>query len=183
VSHVFDQSVLPLNAGPWYIGELLTGVYGLVGVHGVIVAGHFLPGSLTYLNGVLQVRRGERMVLFLATEEEEMKAVFSASPHLLCLVLIAPCVQVLLFQVPLVCYLNSLLSRDHSHGCRSLSCHLSMLVVFLLQCMSILSTTPYGPVAVLISPGVSWSLPLSLYLIIQALRTNSRNSLRIPQSN
>ena len=46
-----------LNAGPWYIGELLTGVYGLVGVHGVIVAGHFLPGSMTYLNGVLQVRR------------------------------------------------------------------------------------------------------------------------------
>lgn len=85
MSHVFDQSVLPLNAGPWYIGELLTGVYGLVGVHGVIVAGHFLPGSLTYLNGVLQVRRGERMVLFLATEEEEVKEVFSALifPHLL----------------------------------------------------------------------------------------------------
>lgn len=68
-----------LNAGPWYIGELLTGVYGLVGVHGVIVAGHFLPGSLTYLDGVLQVRRGERMVLFSATkEEEEVKEVFSA---------------------------------------------------------------------------------------------------------
>lgn len=46
-------------------------MYGLVGVHGVIVAGHFLPGSLTYLNGVLQVRRGERMVLFSATKEEE----------------------------------------------------------------------------------------------------------------
>ena len=86
MSSVFDQSV-PLNAGPWYIGELLTGVYGLVGVHGVIVAGHFLPGSLTYLNGVLQVRRGEKMVLFSATkEEEEVKEVFSAlifSFHLL----------------------------------------------------------------------------------------------------
>lgn len=95
MSSVFDQSV-PLNAGPWYIGELLTGVYGLVGVHGVIVAGHFLPGSLTYLNGVLQVRRGERMVLFSATkEEEEVKEVFSAlifSFHLFRLVLIAPCV-------------------------------------------------------------------------------------------
>lgn len=78
MSSVFDQSV-PLNAGPWYIGELLTGVYGLVGVHGVIVAGHFLPGSLTYLDGVLQVRRGERMVLFSVTkEEEEVKEVFSA---------------------------------------------------------------------------------------------------------
>ena len=187
MSSVFDQSV-PLNAGPWYIGELLTGVYGLVGVHGVIVAGHFLPGSLTYLDGVLQVRRGERMVLYSATkEEEEVKEVFSAlifflPPPPSCFDC-PPCVQVLLFQVPLVCYLNSLLSHNHSCGCRPLPCHLSMLVVFLLQCRSILNTTPYGPVAVLISPGVSWSLPLSLYLIVQALRTNSRNSLRTPQSN
>ena len=58
MSNVFDQCV-SLNGGPWYIGELLTGVYGLVGVHGVIVAGHFLPGSLTYLHGGLQVRRGK----------------------------------------------------------------------------------------------------------------------------
>ena len=28
----------------------------MVGVHGVRVAGHFLPGSMTYLHGVLQVR-------------------------------------------------------------------------------------------------------------------------------
>ena len=33
----------------------MTGVYGLIWVHGVQVAGNFIPGSLTYLFGSLQV--------------------------------------------------------------------------------------------------------------------------------
>ena len=41
--------------GPWCVGEIVTGVYGLIWVHGVQAAGHFIPGSLTYLYGVLQV--------------------------------------------------------------------------------------------------------------------------------
>jgi hypothetical protein len=41
--------------GPWYFGELLTGVYGSVSVHGVSVGGHFIPGSMTYGHGSLQV--------------------------------------------------------------------------------------------------------------------------------
>ena len=41
--------------GPWYVGELLEGVYGLVFVHGIAVNGYFISGSLTYLAGVLEV--------------------------------------------------------------------------------------------------------------------------------
>ena len=44
-----------VTVGPWYVGEVLTGVYGLISVHGLYVAGHFLPGSMTYLHGILQV--------------------------------------------------------------------------------------------------------------------------------
>ena len=44
-----------LFTGPWYVGEVLTDVYGLVSVHGVRVAGHFLPGSVTYIHGIIQV--------------------------------------------------------------------------------------------------------------------------------
>lgn len=41
--------------GPWYFGEILTGVYGSVSVHGVSVGGQFIPGSMTYVHGSLQV--------------------------------------------------------------------------------------------------------------------------------
>lgn len=41
--------------GPWYVGEVLTGVYGTVSAHGVNVVGHHLPGAMTYLHGILQV--------------------------------------------------------------------------------------------------------------------------------
>lgn len=42
-------------SGPWFIGEVLTGVYGTVGVHGVSIKGHFIPGSMTYTHGIIQV--------------------------------------------------------------------------------------------------------------------------------
>ena len=44
--------VLP---GPWCVGEILTGKYGLIWVHGVQISTHFIPGSLTYLFGGMQV--------------------------------------------------------------------------------------------------------------------------------
>jgi len=43
-------------AGIWYIGELLSGTYGIVSAHGLIVACTFIPGSITYLHGCLIVR-------------------------------------------------------------------------------------------------------------------------------
>ncbi|KAL5463442.1 hypothetical protein EMCRGX_G032337 [Ephydatia muelleri] len=47
--------VLWYGIGPWYIGELMSGHIGAVGVHGIIIDGHFLPGSITYLHGVTHV--------------------------------------------------------------------------------------------------------------------------------
>ena len=41
--------------GPWYVGEIISGKYGLVTAHGVFVDGHFLPGSMTYFRGAYQV--------------------------------------------------------------------------------------------------------------------------------
>ena len=45
--------------GPWYVAEVLTGMYGVIGVHGVYVGGHFLPGSMTYLHGQFQVSHSD----------------------------------------------------------------------------------------------------------------------------
>ena len=53
--HLYTRSPPP---GPWYVGEVMTGIYGLVFVHGVAVAGHFLPGSMTYLTGAIMVTAG-----------------------------------------------------------------------------------------------------------------------------
>jgi len=37
------------------VGELLAGHYGFVCMHGVYVMGTFIPGSMTYFNGNIQV--------------------------------------------------------------------------------------------------------------------------------
>lgn len=42
-------------SGPWCVGELLTGEYGFVCVHGVYVLQHFIPGAMTYFYGLIQV--------------------------------------------------------------------------------------------------------------------------------
>lgn len=37
--------------GLWFVGELISGIYGIVSVHGLIVANTIIPGSMTYLHG------------------------------------------------------------------------------------------------------------------------------------
>lgn len=91
--------------------------------------------------------------------------------------------QILWFQIPLIYYSNWVLSTDRSgqRGCScssaicSLICHVLMLASFLLQCGYVLSSSAYGKLAVLISPGSSWPLFLPLWLVLRACRTqNSR---------
>ena len=42
-------------SGPWYVGEVLRDVHGLIFVHGMMASGHFIPGSLTYIHGATEV--------------------------------------------------------------------------------------------------------------------------------
>lgn len=44
------------HTGIWFVGELLSGIYGIVSAHGLIVANTFIPGSMTYLHGCYIVR-------------------------------------------------------------------------------------------------------------------------------
>ncbi|XP_040189573.1 transmembrane protein 62 isoform X2 [Rana temporaria] len=41
--------------GPWFIGEIIDGHMGVCFAFGVIVGGHFLDGSLTYVVGIMQM--------------------------------------------------------------------------------------------------------------------------------
>ena len=54
----FACAVSPsLPTGPWFIGELIDGHSGACFAFGVFIDGHFLEGSLTYVVGVVQVRK------------------------------------------------------------------------------------------------------------------------------
>ncbi len=59
------STCVPIAPGPWYVAEVLTGSYGFIGAHGVYVSGHFLPGSMTYLYGTLQVSFSTMQYLYL----------------------------------------------------------------------------------------------------------------------
>ena len=53
--YVCVHMCLRVCVGPWCAAELLSGVHGLIFPYGLWVSGHFLPGSLTYLYGVMIV--------------------------------------------------------------------------------------------------------------------------------
>ncbi|CAH2328511.1 transmembrane 62 [Pelobates cultripes] len=47
--------ILYTALGPWFIGEIIDGHVGACFAFGVIVNGHFLQGSLTYIVGIMQM--------------------------------------------------------------------------------------------------------------------------------
>ena len=59
--------------GPWFFGEVLTGVYGTVGVHGVSIKGHFIPGPMTYLHGIIEVR--ESLYTFVHFDRQQTQII------------------------------------------------------------------------------------------------------------
>ena len=42
-------------AGPWFIGEIMRGHIGMLFVHGIYLKQHWIPGSLSYYYGLMQV--------------------------------------------------------------------------------------------------------------------------------
>ena len=51
VPHNYVNSASTCCTGIWFVGELLSGTYGIVSAHGLIVANTYIPGSMTYLHG------------------------------------------------------------------------------------------------------------------------------------
>ncbi|XP_066464441.1 transmembrane protein 62-like [Eleutherodactylus coqui] len=58
-NNTFFYTILLLNlytaVGPWFIGEIIDGHVGACFAFGVVVGGHFLEGSLTYMVGITQM--------------------------------------------------------------------------------------------------------------------------------
>lgn len=64
---------LYLAVGPWSIGEVVDGHMGIVFLWGIFVNGNFLPGSLTYLHGFLQLLLCQVPLLFIYSNCVEVR--------------------------------------------------------------------------------------------------------------
>uniref|UniRef100_A0A8D3EBV7 Transmembrane protein 62 n=1 Tax=Scophthalmus maximus TaxID=52904 RepID=A0A8D3EBV7_SCOMX len=133
---------VPSGRGPWFIGELIDGHSGVCFAFGVLVDGHFLEGSLTYVVGVVQL-------LFFNM----------------------PLTFYLCWSLHHRCCGNTFRSHFLRPGCRwrTLAVHLLMLLLLTWQvhsCYFLLET--YGLVAFFLSPVRTWALGLGLLLVYRA---------------
>uniref|UniRef100_A0A674EZD9 Transmembrane protein 62 n=1 Tax=Salmo trutta TaxID=8032 RepID=A0A674EZD9_SALTR len=133
---------LCLSAGPWFIGELIDGHSGACFAFGVVIDGHFLEGSLTYVVGVVQL-------LFFNM----------------------PLTCYLCWSLHLRSRGNSFRSHFLRPGYRwkTLGVHTAMLLLLAWQgysCYFLLET--YGPLAFFLSPVRTWAVGIALLLVYRA---------------
>lgn len=77
--------------------------------------------------------------------------------------------QILLVHVPLLYYLNHTLARN-SKTCHRWICTCIMIVCVMIQLLWILTAYPYGYWALIISPGATWPLVLTVWMIYKSLK-------------
>ena len=85
-----------------------------------------------------------------------------------------------LFHIPLIFYLNYIKSHDrHVMGLKGKlfngGCHVIMFLLLLLQASWAMAIFPYGWVAIVVSPGVVWTVPMALALVWRARTHKTRN--------
>ena len=51
----YTSSCVLSSSGPWFIGELIHDHVGAMFVYGLYIDGQWIPGSLTFYYGILQV--------------------------------------------------------------------------------------------------------------------------------
>ncbi|XP_043373461.1 transmembrane protein 62 isoform X2 [Dermochelys coriacea] len=141
-TNTFFYSVLILSLytalGPWFIGEVIDGQVGTCFSFGVIVGGHFLQGSLTFVVGILQ------MIFFNL-----------------------PLMAYLCWCLLLRCQGHSFCSHIcHARHFLAVPIHLTMLLLLAWQVYScyFLQRT-YGTLAFFLSPMKTWLVVLTLVLI------------------
>lgn len=167
--NMFYYSLLIFNLctafGPWFIGEMIDGHSGACFAFGVVIDGHFLEGSLTYVVGVVQMLFFNMpLTSYLCWSLHHRCCGHSFRSHLRLSALPRP---------PGPC------SR-----CGTLAVHLFMLLLLCWQaqsCYFLLET--YGPMAFVLSPVRTWALAMGLALVhrawtcpLPALREHSKGN-------
>ncbi|KAK7940398.1 hypothetical protein WMY93_003724 [Mugilogobius chulae] len=174
--NMFYYSLLLFNLctalGPWFIGEMIDGHSGACFAFGVIIDGHFLEGSLTYVIGVVQLLFFNMpLTCYLCWSLHHRCCGHSFRSHLRIRPSPAPSA-------------NPAPSLSPASRCLSLFVHLSMLLLLSWQvhsCYFLLET--YGPMAFVLSPVRTWALGMGLFLVhrawtcpVPALREHRGNS-------
>ncbi|XP_060684650.1 transmembrane protein 62 isoform X1 [Hemiscyllium ocellatum] len=127
--------------GPWFVGEVIDGHFGACFVFGVVVDGHFLEGSLTFIFGIFQLT-------------------FFNIP------LMGYLSWCLLLRCRGACFWTH---YKYTGWLRTVPMHIFILALFLWQlysCYILLLT--YGYAAFFLSPVRTWSVLLALVLVYRA---------------
>ena len=145
------------------MAELLTGTFGWMFPHGLLISGVFIPGSLTYLYGSLLVG-STRLSICL----------YIANPlYCLCLVIIILAhvfLQLLFSTVPFLSAINLRLSPHHKQRGVVKRAAILLLALFAIGCYAreVWSLYyPYGYITLLVGPGTSWTLCFYVYLFVR----------------
>ncbi|XP_059505340.1 transmembrane protein 62 [Stegostoma tigrinum] len=127
--------------GPWFVGEVIDGHFGACFVFGVVVDGHFLEGSLTFIFGIFQLT-------------------FFNIP------LMGYLSWCLLLRCRGFCFWTH---TKYTGWLCTVPMHIFIMALFLWQLYSsyILLLT-YGTAAFFLSPVRTWSVPLALVLVYKA---------------
>ncbi|EDO48624.1 predicted protein, partial [Nematostella vectensis] len=129
--------------GPWFIGELIRGHVGSMFVFGIYVEGHWIPGTLTFYYGIVQLLSFN-------------------FPITLCLASYLSCPQSPVQAMHRPHILTSHISCQP--WCRCVI-HVVYLAIIAWQASScVVIWRAYGAMACLLSPVKLWSLPLAGYL-------------------
>jgi len=142
--------------GPWFIGEMTRGHLGALFVHGMYVKKHWIPGSLSYYYGLMQlVLFNLPLTLYLAyfldinNRPAINKTFGKISPR------------------RLLGNLLSFLRKSLGHFV-----FVALLVWQASSCYNLLYT--YGQMAFLLSPAKTWSVVLTVYLFWKVHRPKQR---------
>ncbi|KAK2567595.1 Transmembrane protein 62 [Acropora cervicornis] len=132
--------------GPWFVGEMMQGHIGVLFVHGMYLKQHWIPGSLSYYYGLMQlVLLNLPLTLYLAYFVEvnnrasvklHHKSLFDSNFHSSLLGFLQRSVGHFVFFFALIWQMSS--------------------------CYNLLYT--YGVMSFLLSPAKTWSIALMLYL-------------------
>lgn len=133
--------------GPWFIGEIMRGHIGMLFVHGIYLKQHWIPGSLSYYYGLMQLALlNLPLTLYLAYFVEINNRVSIQKSHARNI-------------------LNSTLIDNLLGFLQTSLGHFVFFAALLWQmssCYNLLYT--YGTLAFLLSPAKTWSIVLMIYL-------------------
>lgn len=136
--------------GPWMVGEVIDGHTGWVFMWGIFVKGVFLPGTLSYLYGFVQLMLCQLplIYIFACMVDWKYKQAFRGSP----------------------------LAKKKKSTFQTFWPHLPFTLIILVEIiLAIFFLLAYGPTSFVLGPLRTWSVVLHIFLFHQAYRLEEKS--------